>query len=95
MASGEDLKKAFEAFSKFGDSHSTGKTVTLTQCDKWFKQAKVIDGKKITTTDTAICYNKHKYEITFQMLLQLQYIIMKINDLIFFMCNLYTIVISG
>ncbi|XP_069701591.1 tubulin polymerization-promoting protein homolog [Periplaneta americana] len=58
--SSDDLKSMFEAFSKFGDTKSVGKTITLTQCDKWFKQAKVIDGKKITTTDTAICFNKFK-----------------------------------
>lgn len=28
--------------------------------DKWMKQAKVIDGKKITTTDTGIYFKKLK-----------------------------------
>ncbi|XP_034250287.1 tubulin polymerization-promoting protein homolog [Thrips palmi] len=61
MASGGgSLESQFEEFSKFGDSKSTGKTITLTQCDKWMKQAKVIDGKTITTTDTGIQFNKFK-----------------------------------
>lgn len=55
------LPEQFVNFSKFGDSKSDGKTITLTQIDKWLKQAKVIDGKKITTTDTGICFNKFKY----------------------------------
>ncbi|XP_063363694.1 tubulin polymerization-promoting protein homolog [Cydia amplana] len=54
------FKDAFKAFSKFGDSKSDGKHITLSQSDKWMKQAKVIDGKKITTTDTAIHFKKLK-----------------------------------
>ncbi|XP_017011733.2 tubulin polymerization-promoting protein homolog isoform X1 [Drosophila takahashii] len=60
----EDEPKAsfadqFKAFSKFGDSKSDGKLITLSQSDKWMKQAKVID-KKITTTDTGIHFKKFK-----------------------------------
>lgn len=51
----------FKAFSKFGDTKSDGKHITLSQSDKWMKQAKVIDGKKITTTDTGIFFKKQKY----------------------------------
>ncbi|XP_046396353.1 tubulin polymerization-promoting protein homolog [Ischnura elegans] len=54
------LKDIFAAFSKFGDTNSDGSTINLSKLDKWFKQAKVIDGKKITTTDTGICFNKFK-----------------------------------
>ncbi|XP_036141582.1 tubulin polymerization-promoting protein homolog isoform X2 [Monomorium pharaonis] len=50
----------FKSFSKFGDPKSDGKLITLSQSDKWMKQAKVIDGKKITTTDTGIHFKKHK-----------------------------------
>ncbi|XP_075161969.1 tubulin polymerization-promoting protein ringmaker isoform X2 [Haematobia irritans] len=49
----------FKAFSKFGDTKSDGKMITLSQSDKWMKQAKVID-KKITTTDTGIHFKKFK-----------------------------------
>lgn len=51
---------SFKAFSKFGDPKSDGKLITLSQSDKWMKQAKVIDGRKITTTDTGIYFKKHK-----------------------------------
>ncbi|KAL1128829.1 hypothetical protein AAG570_013363 [Ranatra chinensis] len=34
--------------------------ITLTQSDKWMRQANVIDGKIITTTDTAIAFNKYR-----------------------------------
>lgn len=54
------LKDVFKAFSKFGDTKSDGKHITLSQSDKWMKQAKVIDGKKITTTDTGIYFKKLK-----------------------------------
>ena len=37
-----------------------GKTIKLSQSDKWFKQAKLIEGKtgKLTTTDTGIAFKK-------------------------------------
>lgn len=54
------FKESFKAFSKFGDTKSDGKHITLSQSDKWMKQAKVIDGKKITTTDTGIYFKKLK-----------------------------------
>lgn len=53
------LQHLFAAYSKFGDTRSNGETITLTQSDKWMKQAKVI-GKEITTTDTGICFGKFK-----------------------------------
>lgn len=54
------FKEQFKAFSKFGDTKSDGKHITLSQSDKWMKQAKVIDGKKVTTTDTGIYFKKFK-----------------------------------
>jgi hypothetical protein len=57
---GDDtLEAQFKAFSKFGDPKSDGKMITLSQSDKWMKQAGVID-KKITTTDTGIYFKKSK-----------------------------------
>lgn len=53
------FKRAFEAFSKFGVAESDGKSITLSQSDKWMKQAKVFDSK-LTTTDTAIHFKKMK-----------------------------------
>lgn len=50
----------FKAFAKFGDPKSDGKQITLSNSDKWMKQAKVIDGKTITTTDTGIYFKKLK-----------------------------------
>ncbi|XP_053687420.1 tubulin polymerization-promoting protein homolog isoform X2 [Sabethes cyaneus] len=60
------FKEQFKAFSKFGDTKSDGKHLTLSQSDKWMKQAKVID-KKITTTDTGIHFKKLKsMKLTFE-----------------------------
>jgi hypothetical protein len=35
------FKDQFKAFSKFGDVKSDGKFITLSQSDKWMKQAQV------------------------------------------------------
>lgn len=58
-SAGGDFQEQFKAFAKFGDTKSDGKQITLSQSDKWMKQAKVID-KKITTTDTGIHFKKLK-----------------------------------
>ncbi|XP_067135689.1 tubulin polymerization-promoting protein homolog [Centruroides vittatus] len=52
------LEDQFKLFAKFGDSKNTGEAITLSNSDKWFKQAKVIDGKTVTTTDTGIYFKK-------------------------------------
>lgn len=60
MASGgASLDQQFISFAKFGDTKADGKTITLSQIDKWLKQAAVFD-KTLTTTDTAISFNKFK-----------------------------------
>ncbi len=41
---------------RWGDSRSDGNQITLTQSDKWLRQAGVIDGWEVTTTDTAIFF---------------------------------------
>ena len=53
-----DLHHQFQLFSKFGESGSDGRQITLTQSDKWMRQAKVIEGWNVTTTDTAIAFRK-------------------------------------
>ena len=54
------LRQQFGAFAKYGDTKSDGTAITLSQSDKWMKQAKVIDGRAVTTTDTAIAFKKFK-----------------------------------
>lgn len=56
------FEENFKVFAKFGDPKSDGKHITLSNSDKWMKQAKVIDGKKITTTDTGIYFKKLKIQ---------------------------------
>jgi hypothetical protein len=68
-ASVNNFEELFKIFSKFGDIKSSGDCITLSNSDKWFKQAKVIDGKKITTTDTGIYFKqiaKTKKALTLQ-----------------------------
>lgn len=52
------LRDLFAMYARFGDTHSNGQHITLTQSDKWLKQAGVVDNWNITTTDTAIYYRK-------------------------------------
>lgn len=47
-----------EFFAKLGDAKPDGKKITLTQSDKWLKQAKVFDNEQITTTDTIQTFQK-------------------------------------
>lgn len=54
----KQLKENFEAYGKFGDKTADGRTIKLSQSDKWFKQAKIIDNKKISTVDTGIAFRK-------------------------------------
>jgi hypothetical protein len=52
------LKSQFVTFAKFGDKAADGKTIKLSQSDKWFKQAGVISQKGVSTTDTGIAFRK-------------------------------------
>ena len=54
----DDFESIFKTFAKFGNSKSNGGAITLSNSDKWFKQANVIDNKTITTVDTGICFKK-------------------------------------
>ena len=52
------LRDLFVHFSRYGDPHGNGQHITLTQSDKWMKQAGVIDNWNVTSTDTAIAFRK-------------------------------------
>lgn len=63
------FEELFKVFAKFGDHKSVGDCMTLSNSDKWFKQAKVIDGKRVTTVDTGIYFKqiaKTKKSLTLQ-----------------------------
>ena len=69
--SAPSFKAQFKAFSKFGDTKSDGQHLTLSQSDKWMKQASIFSGKKITTTDTGIYFKKLKY-VSFVFILRIE-----------------------
>ena len=56
------LRTQFSVFAKFGDTAADGKTIKLSQSDKWFRQAGLITretaANTITTTDTGIAFKK-------------------------------------
>eukprot|EP00096_Caligus_rogercresseyi_P000076 TRINITY_DN1018_c0_g1_i1.p1 TRINITY_DN1018_c0_g1~~TRINITY_DN1018_c0_g1_i1.p1 ORF type:complete len:226 (-),score=73.01 TRINITY_DN1018_c0_g1_i1:1406-2083(-) len=52
------FKEQFEAFAKFGDKAADGKTIKLSQSDKWFKQASLFEKKTLSTIDTGIAFRK-------------------------------------
>ncbi|XP_014674642.1 PREDICTED: tubulin polymerization-promoting protein family member 3-like [Priapulus caudatus] len=54
----QTLHGNFTAYAKFGDHKSTGKTMTSKNFDKWLKESKVQDGKKVKSTDTDIAFTK-------------------------------------
>ncbi|XP_045509400.1 tubulin polymerization-promoting protein homolog [Colias croceus] len=54
------LESAFKGYAKFGNSKSDGSQITLTNIDKWLKEVGIIDGKKVSTTDTAILFQRFK-----------------------------------
>lgn len=53
------LQDVFRAYASMGDTKSAGKTISLTNSDKWLKQAKII-GNKISTVDTGNAFRKYK-----------------------------------
>ena len=53
-----NIPSHFKIFSTFGDSGSSGRQITLSQSDRWLRQAKVIDGWNLTTIDTVIAFRK-------------------------------------
>ena len=59
MATLEDQFAKFAVFGVTGASTSGGPQITLSNIDKWFKQANVFT-KKFTTTDTGIHFGKLK-----------------------------------
>ena len=55
----ETLRQQFQAFASFGkDRHKDGSHITLSQIDRWFQQALIVDGDKITTIDTATLFKQ-------------------------------------
>ena len=55
------LRTQFSMFAKFGDTAADGKSIKLSQSDKWFRQAGLITreaGSPISTTDTGIAFKK-------------------------------------
>ena len=52
------LKDQFTLFATFGSRGHDGRHITLSQSDKWMKQAGVVDGRTLTTTDTGILFRK-------------------------------------
>ncbi|KAL5261959.1 hypothetical protein ACHWQZ_G007608 [Mnemiopsis leidyi] len=53
------MEATFTAFSKFGDSKSTGKELDNKKFSKLCKDTGIM-GKLVTSTDVDICFSKHK-----------------------------------
>ncbi|XP_028169773.1 TPPP family protein CG45057-like [Ostrinia furnacalis] len=60
------LDGQFFEFSKLLDNKRSGLTITLYRSDFWMRQAKILDDRKVTMTDTGILFNKYsKSELDF------------------------------
>lgn len=55
------LDGQFYEFARLMDTKRDGKTITLYRSDYWMRQAKVLDDRKLTMTDTGILFNKFRY----------------------------------
>merc|ERR1719312_1089203 len=52
------LRDRFQLYSMVGDRLSDGTSIRLSQSDKWFKEAGIIDKEGFSTTDTDIAFRK-------------------------------------
>ncbi|XP_075991501.1 tubulin polymerization-promoting protein homolog [Anticarsia gemmatalis] len=60
------LEGQFSEFSRFLDNKRNGTTITLWRSDYWMRQAKVLEDRKLTMTETGLAWFKNsKTELTF------------------------------
>ncbi|XP_072930310.1 tubulin polymerization-promoting protein homolog [Epargyreus clarus] len=52
------LEGQFFEYARLMDNKRDGTTITLYRSDFWMRQAKIIDDRKLTMTDTGILFNK-------------------------------------
>lgn len=52
------LDGQFFEFAKMFDNKRDGTTITLYRSDYWLRQAKVLDDRRVTMTDTGLCWWK-------------------------------------
>ena len=52
------LHRQFQSYSRLGDRKSDGSHISCSQSDKWLKQARIIDGRTLTTVDTTIMWKQ-------------------------------------
>lgn len=61
MEKNMSIKSQFVVFSKLFGSNRSGETITLFGSDYWLRQADVLEDRHLTTTDTGLCFFKHRY----------------------------------
>ncbi|KAG7295920.1 hypothetical protein JYU34_021010 [Plutella xylostella] len=65
------LDGQFSAFARLFESKRDGTTITLYRSDYWMRQAKLLEDRKLTMTDTGIVFNKwSKTELSYDEWLQ-------------------------
>ncbi|GFY05972.1 tubulin polymerization-promoting protein homolog [Trichonephila clavipes] len=52
------FNQLFRLYAKFGDANRSGETMTLTCSDRWLRQAKILDNRRISTIDTGIYFKQ-------------------------------------
>lgn len=52
------LATQFYEYAKRMDPDRDGKSITLYNSDCWMRQAKILDDRKLTMTETGIAFNK-------------------------------------
>lgn len=54
------LDSQFMEFAKMNEKGRSGETITLSNSDYWMRQAKILDDRKLTMTDTGVAFNKFR-----------------------------------
>lgn len=54
------LEGQFSEFAKINVKGRSGETITLSNSDYWMRQAKILDDRKLTMTDTGVAFNKFR-----------------------------------
>lgn len=54
------LEGKFSEFAKMNEKDRRGETITLSNSDFWMRQAKILDDRKLTMTDTGVAFSKFR-----------------------------------
>lgn len=54
------LEGQFFEFAKMDEKSRRGESISLSNSDYWMRQAKILDDRKLTMTETGVAFNKFR-----------------------------------